>query len=238
MAASIRIILLGRNPIALEGLDRVLRDHDFSISAKLSDPDEVAAAVTLHPDDCNLIVVDGMAGNDGTLTARLLVASPQARVVLLDDGFDMPAMKAHFTQGGYGYIVKTIASRSLIGLLHLVADGEKVVPGELIGELPNWPAPGEGGETAPFIEAAGLSNREVQILTCLVAGHPNKIISRELGISEATVKVHVKAILRKIGVQNRTQAAIWALGERGNGPAASDANGAHPVQPRMCMPLQ
>jgi len=56
--------------------------------------------------------------------------------------------------------------------------------------------------------------RELEILACLVSGHPNKIISRQLEISEATVKVHVKAILRKIGVQNRTQAAIWAVGER------------------------
>jgi two-component system nitrate/nitrite response regulator NarL len=60
--------------------------------------------------------------------------------------------------------------------------------------------------------------REVQILACLVAGHPNKVISRQLAISEATVKVHVKAILRKVGVQNRTQAAIWAMSE--NVPSA------------------
>ena len=237
MSAEIRVTLLGRNPIALEGLDRVLREFGFRISAMVSDPDDVADAVDRHPDDCNLVVVDGMADGRSQLTEQLLAASPQARIVLLDDVFDMAVLKSHFAQGAYGYILKTIASSSLIGLLNLVANGERVMPSNLIDELPNWTSGNAHAEQTPFIEAAGLSNREVQILTCLVAGHPNKIISRELGISEATVKVHVKAILRKIGVQNRTQAAIWALGERGNGHAATEVVGLH-EQPRVYAPLQ
>ena len=55
-----------------------------------------------------------------------------------------------------------------------------------------------------------LSSREAQILTCLRDGAPNKVIARQLNLSEATVKVHVKAILKKIGACNRTQAALWA----------------------------
>ena len=56
-----------------------------------------------------------------------------------------------------------------------------------------------------------LSEREIEILRCLILGYANKVISRRLDISEATVKVHVKAILRKLRVSNRTQAAIWAV---------------------------
>lgn len=59
-----------------------------------------------------------------------------------------------------------------------------------------------------------LSPRERQILQCLVAGYPNKIIARELDIAEATVKVHIKGLLRKVKASNRTQAAIWAMNER------------------------
>jgi two-component system nitrate/nitrite response regulator NarL len=55
-----------------------------------------------------------------------------------------------------------------------------------------------------------LSPREIQILNCLKEGAPNKAIARKLDITEATIKVHVKAILRKIGASNRTQAAMWA----------------------------
>jgi two-component system nitrate/nitrite response regulator NarL len=61
------------------------------------------------------------------------------------------------------------------------------------------------------ISAAALSEREVEILWCLTLGMANKVVSRRLDISEATVKVHVKAILRKLKVANRTQAAIWAV---------------------------
>ena len=60
------------------------------------------------------------------------------------------------------------------------------------------------------LTACKLSAREAQILGCLREGAPNKLIARKLGITEATIKVHVKAILRKIGVTNRTQAAMWA----------------------------
>jgi DNA-binding NarL/FixJ family response regulator len=56
-----------------------------------------------------------------------------------------------------------------------------------------------------------LSHREVQILPYLVAGEPNKVIARRLQVTEATVKVHMKSLMRKIGTANRTQAAIWAL---------------------------
>ena len=73
----------------------------------------------------------------------------------------------------------------------------------------------------------GLSEREEQILRDLVKGHPNKIIARKLDIAEATVKVHMKSVLRKIRVANRTQAAIWALE---NGYAVDRP---HPELPRL-----
>ncbi len=66
------------------------------------------------------------------------------------------------------------------------------------------------GEMTP-LQTAGISGRERDIMHCLMSGQSNKIIARELNISEATVKVHVKALLRKMRVTNRTQAAIWAL---------------------------
>ena len=68
----------------------------------------------------------------------------------------------------------------------------------------------------------GLSQREAQILDGLVKGHANKVIGRTCDIAEATVKVHMKAILRKIRVDDRTQAAIWAMK---NGYAADGSNG-------------
>jgi two-component system nitrate/nitrite response regulator NarL len=90
------------------------------------------------------------------------------------------------------------------------------MPSNLAEFLPTHPNLGLSPGTSQSMKQAGLSLREIEILACLVSGQPNKIISRQLEISEATVKIHVKAILRKVGVQNRTQAAIWAIGERLN----------------------
>ena len=86
-----------------------------------------------------------------------------------------------------------------------------------IGALPQRPT-----DVPPLRNHPGLSEREVQILDGLVKGHPNKVIARTCNVTEATVKVHMKSILRKIRVDNRTQAAIWAMA---NGYAADGSNG-------------
>jgi two-component system nitrate/nitrite response regulator NarL len=87
-------------------------------------------------------------------------------------------------------------------------------------------APGNGAENgaigrpAPLRIPHGLSQREEEILKSVVRGHSNKMIARTCGVTDATIKVHMKSILRKIRVANRTQAAIWALGQ-GYGDNAS-----------------
>ena len=116
---------------------------------------------------------------------------------------------------------------------HGQGPGEPIqaIPGEAAGGAIQRNAPAAGAETtmgASVCEPAdaagarlpsktsrglGLSERETQILHCLVEGHANKLIARQLDIAEATVKVHIKGLLRKINVSNRTQAAIWALNQ-------------------------
>ena len=88
-----------------------------------------------------------------------------------------------------------------------------------IGAMPHTQPP---MNVPPLRNHPGLSEREAQMLDGLVKGHPNKVIARTCDITEATVKVHMKSILRKIRVDNRTQAAIWAMA---NGYAADGSNG-------------
>ncbi len=100
-------------------------------------------------------------------------------------------------------------SRLLLGALHpAVVD----VPVSGPAKLAEPPMP-QTFERGPE-QHVPLSPREHQILQCLVAGHPNKVIARELDIAEATVKVHIKGLLRKVKASNRTQAAIWAMNQR------------------------
>lgn len=104
--------------------------------------------------------------------------------------------------------------------LHLVAMGERVLPPQLADELQSRPTLTDALEVERPVDAASLSDRELEILRWLIMGCPNKVISKRMEISEATVKVHVKAVLRKLRVKNRTQAAIWAAnhGMRGRVP--------------------
>ena len=134
--------------------------------------------------------------------------APNALAVILTERFDMGTMVSCFQSGAQGYIVKSMRAQPLMAALRLASLGEKVMPSDLANALDSRPV------TSPIdldgFHEANLSPREQDVLCCLMAGYPNKHIARQLGVCEATVKVHVKAILRKLKVRNRTQAAIWA----------------------------
>lgn len=207
MPNPIRVALLGRNAIVREGLRRILADEHFQVTQSADHPSR------LVQDDGNfLIVIDNVVGLDETADVEYLQARfPQARIVLLSDEFNFEAVVRAFRLGVHGYIVKHISCEPLVGSLQLIAMGEKVMPSALADELSLQASAYHGDDGGQNVLAAKLSEREIEILRCLIMGYPNKIVSRRLDISEATVKVHVKAILRKLLVRNRTQAAIWAV---------------------------
>lgn len=139
-------------------------------------------------------------------------ACPMAKIAVLVEKFEMNNMIECFDAGVDGYIVKSKSSQPLITALRLVTLGQKVLPSELADRLGRYGLDHAKpcGDLDHEMEGANLSAREQDVLCCLMAGYSNKVIARELDVCEATVKVHVKAILRKLDVSNRTQAAIWA----------------------------
>jgi two-component system nitrate/nitrite response regulator NarL len=153
---------------------------------------------------------------------------PQARVVVLSDTFSLDDMKSAFQSGADGYCLTTTGCEALIKYLDLIMLGEVVFPSaaflhaisDIRHETDAWKE--TSVITVPSAHAPlsfesqdspvrTLSTREAEILQCLMQGAPNKVIARKLDVAEATVKVHIKAILRKIRVANRTQAAMWAV---------------------------
>jgi two-component system, NarL family, nitrate/nitrite response regulator NarL len=105
-----------------------------------------------------------------------------------------------------GILTYDLSADAFVRSLLLISSGERVFPHNLASGRKSAPPSFEDRSNG-----ARLSRREKEILSHLVAGHSNKLIARELGIAEATVKVHLKSVQRKIRVENRTQAAIWAL---------------------------
>jgi len=144
--------------------------------------------------------------------------APQARIVVLGAQYDLDFVRLGHEAGVDGFCSTASAPEVLIKSLELVMLGESVLPfgivRSIMDEAPqNQAQPLQGNSAEPKLSeltACKLSAREAQILGCLREGAPNKLIARKLDITEATIKVHVKAILRKIGVANRTQAAMWA----------------------------
>nr|WP_237392334.1 response regulator transcription factor [Aurantiacibacter rhizosphaerae] len=198
-----------------EGLKRILNDEGFSLENTFPSCDALLEAPFDDPAgfESELLLLDISATNDIEGDIRALRAQePKLRIVLLADAFDFETMVSVFSAGADGYIIKEIDYQPFLESLRLVALGEKVLPGALVQHLPDFGKLAGKPVTEDSEILRSLSDREIETLRCLIMGYPNKVIAYRLEISEATVKVHVKAILRKLAVQNRTQAAIWAVG--------------------------
>ena len=126
--------------------------------------------------------------------------------MVLASDLTVEALREAMNAGADGFLMKEVSPEALLQSLELVMLGEKVYPTNLASMLLDLTS-----APTPLNSIRGLSSREREILQLLVTGASNKLIAIRLGIAEATVKVHLKALLRKIDVNNRTQAAIWAM---------------------------
>jgi two-component system nitrate/nitrite response regulator NarL len=129
------------------------------------------------------------------------------------DHYRLDELVSAFRAGANGYFADVMTCDAFIKSMELLMMGETIFPPALSFVLDS-----EGGILVTTDDgfAPQLSPREKSILRCLIEGDSNKCIARKIDIAEATVKVHVKAILRKIRVHNRTQAAIWGVNHGSN----------------------
>jgi two-component system, NarL family, nitrate/nitrite response regulator NarL len=207
-----QIALLGCNALTREGLRRILEEMEFEIVQSSDKPGCLLDIDLSESDDTLIVLVDQSSPEYYQDEMRpIMDRIPSAKLVYLAEKFDLDDMISAFKSGAQGYIVKDIRCESLIGSLRLIALGEKVLPGELIEQLPKGLHSNGAAAWAQNDLYKSLTAREIEILRYLVVGFPNKVIARRLDLSEATVKVHVKGILRKLNVSNRTQAAVLAF---------------------------
>ena len=138
--------------------------------------------------------------------ARLRRADPGSRVAVMRAHLATHDLVEAFTAGGDGFLLEDIGAQALHESLSLIALGEKVFPSQLATLLST-----DERRSDTMLRRSPLTRREREIVLCLTQGKSNKEIANELDLALATVKVHVKSLLRKLGLHNRTQAAIWAL---------------------------
>jgi DNA-binding NarL/FixJ family response regulator len=204
VADAIRVLVVDDHAVVREGLRTYLALQDgLEVVGEAEDGEEaVREAERLQPDVVLMDLV--MPRLDGTGAMRALrTRLPSARVIVLtsyaDDDRLLPAIRA----GASGYLMKNVQPVELARAVRAAHAGEALLDPAVAARLVEHVA----GEPAP---PHRLTPREREVLDLIGRGLPNKLIARELGVSEKTVKAHVTHVLAKLGVSDRTQAALWA----------------------------
>jgi NarL family two-component system response regulator LiaR len=206
---TIRVLIADDHAVVRQGLRTFLElQDDIEVVQDVADGEAaVAAAESQTPDVVLMDLV--MPGVDGVeAIRRIRERRPQARVLVLSSFLDderlFPAVRA----GAAGYLLKDVEPRELVRAIRTVHGGEALLHPAVAARLMDEFASG-APTAAP--DAGVLTSREREVLTLIARGLPNKLIARELSISEKTVKAHVSSILGKLGVTDRTQAALYAV---------------------------
>jgi two-component system nitrate/nitrite response regulator NarL len=220
----IRILVIDDHTLFRRGLIALLRQNGrFTVAGEAGDAGEAQRrAAELQPD---VILLDnhlpGVAGIDAL--PGLKESAPAARVLMLTVSEDEHDLAAALRAGAHGYLLKTMDSEGLAQAIERAACGESVVSPEMTGKLVNafqqasarLPADEAPPTCAPADPMQSLSPRESEILQHIARGASNKEIARALDIAETTVKIHVQHILRKLNLNSRVQAAVYAVGHNG-----------------------
>jgi DNA-binding NarL/FixJ family response regulator len=210
---AIRVLLVDDQALFREGLETLLSVHtDIQVVGQAGNGQEaVELAAQAQPDvvlmDVRMPILNGVQA-----TRRLKKALPQCRVIVLttfdDDEYVFDALRA----GAVGYLLKDVASARLVEAIRAAARGESIlepsVAAKVIAEFTRVSSMVPSRQMEQLVEP--LSDREMEILGLIARGASNKEIADQLFIAEGTVKNHVTHILGKLGVRDRTQAALKA----------------------------
>lgn len=232
--AKINILLAGGSRLLQEGVIQLLDNSQFSVVTCVEKLDQAIQRISEQPGTFQMMIVQLEEMNDAQFFEQLAQAKRVAsnlRIVLLSWPTKALSFVAQSFQTGVdAYLESNTSQEGFRQSLGLVAAGERIFPDRLTPDIRSGGLAAVGDDASYAADSrqsplfSNLSGREFEILRHLASGRPNKVIANELNITEATVKVHVKGVLRKIGAANRTQAAIWAL-HNGLKPIAPDTDG-------------
>lgn len=209
-----KVLLIDDHTLFRLGLKGLLERSGIEVVAASNGESGLQIAKDVQPD---VILLDmRMPNMDGLEVLKALrVQGINAPITMLTTSTDENDLVRTLRNGAQGYLLKDMDPRELVAALQKIRDGDTVVAPQLAGTLARAlqdKPPAEPAKT-PLSE---LTPREREIIGHLAAGQSNKAIARDLGISDGTVKLHVKAILRKLNVRSRVEAAVIAV-EQGLG---------------------
>jgi DNA-binding NarL/FixJ family response regulator len=200
----IRVLIADDHPVVRQGLRTFLGvQDDIEVVGEASDgPEVVSQAEALDPD---VILLDlKMPGGDGLAAlGELRERGVRARVLVLTSAGERTRVLPVVRAGAAGYLYKDVDPNALVQAIRAVHDGNVLFAQEA-AEAMLAPEPGDKG-------TAALTEREREVMVQIALGRSNREIARALVVSEKTVKTHVSNILMKLGLQDRTQAALYAV---------------------------
>jgi len=206
----LRVLIIDDHTLFRDGLQGLLERHNIEVVASLGDGQEgIRLAQTLLPD---IVLLDMRMP---TITRLEVLKNLQANkfeapVVMLTTSNDERDLVEALRNGAKGYLLKEMEPDDVVAALREIVKGETVVAPNLTQILARVVKGEPILETEPS-PIDDLTPREAEILSLLAEGQSNKVIARNLGISDGTVKLHVKAILRKLNIHSRVEAAVIAV---------------------------
>lgn len=213
---TLKVLVIDDHPLVQEGVSAALESLADDVTVMAARDAEQGLALAAENPDLDLVLLDlalpGMSGFN--LIGKLHERLPSLPVVVLSALEEPENVRHAINAGAMGFVPKSAATRVLIEVLQQVLEGNVTVPLALQSSGPpiSHALPGATGETATATEpdVALLTLRQLEVLSRVCQGKTNKQIATELGLSEKTVKAHVTAIFKVLGVVNRTQAVLVA----------------------------
>ena len=203
-----KILVIDDHPLVVDALAQLLPQIDPGVVVRTAlDPREAVAVLDNEPDVALVLLDLALPGARGLdFLGDLKLDYPGVPVIVISATHDRATVMAALGAGAHGFIAKTADVTMLLDAIRRVLDGGVCMPGD--AAMPD----GDGVHIDS--RTLGLTARQTDVLKLLVQGKPNKLICRDLKLSEGTVKVHVSAILKALHVRSRTE-AIAALARRG-----------------------
>lgn len=205
-----RIVVIDDHPLFRKGVVQLLglNPQFLVVGEAAGGVDGVKVVAELQPD---LVILDlNMKDMDGIATLKeIKQLDLDSKVVMLTVSDESRDLVNAVRAGADGYLLKDMEPEDIIARLSEALDGQMAIPERLGRALAV--ALREDDTTDRNQQIAHLTEREQEILQCLAQGLSNKLVGRQLGIAEGTVKVHVKSLLRKLNFRSRLEAAVWAV---------------------------
>ena len=204
----VRLFVMDDHEVVRRGMRQLIRSDDgLEIIGESATAQEATAKILALRPDVAVLDVRVPDGSGIDVCRRVRALDPSIKVLMLT-GYDDAALLTALSAGAAGYLLKSTGGSGLLAAIHAVASGQSVIDPALLPYAPQTVR--EAAEDGRSSELSSLSPQERRVLTLLAEGLTNREIGNQVALSESTVKTYVANVLKKLGVEHRTQAALLA----------------------------